>query len=138
MCLKNWWWFTSWSEIDFDKAAWTILAERMNAGIELVTPQPTHVMALLARQRQRVGSRSKLIFPGLVYGRSISSAAMDNFLQGASGMNYLDITVHDLRSSFRDWAGEKTDFQREVIEAALAHQPKDKAERVYFRGNLAG
>lgn len=46
------------------------------------------------------------------------------------------ITVHGFRSSFRDWAGETTSFPREVIEAALAHQLKDKAEGAYARGDL--
>ena len=51
-------------------------------------------------------------------------------------MGRLDITVHGFRSSFRDWAGEITHFPREVIEAALAHRLKDKAEAAYARGDL--
>ena len=46
------------------------------------------------------------------------------------------ITVHGFRSSFRDWAGETTSHPREVIEHALAHQLKDKAEAAYQRGVL--
>jgi integrase len=46
------------------------------------------------------------------------------------------ITVHGFRSTFRDWAGETTSFPREVIEAALAHRLKDKAEAAYARGDL--
>ena len=46
------------------------------------------------------------------------------------------LTVHGLRSTFRDWAGETTSHPREVIEAALAHQLKDKAEAAYARGDL--
>jgi integrase len=47
-----------------------------------------------------------------------------------------DISVHGFRSTFRDWAGETTNFHREVIEAALAHRLKDKAEAAYARGDL--
>jgi integrase len=47
-----------------------------------------------------------------------------------------DISVHGFRSSFRDWAGETTNFPREVIEAALAHRLRDKAEAAYARGDL--
>jgi len=47
-----------------------------------------------------------------------------------------DLTVHGFRSTFRDWAGETTAFPREVIEHALAHQLKDKAEAAYARGTL--
>jgi integrase len=45
------------------------------------------------------------------------------------------VTVHGFRSSFRDWAGETTSFEREVIEMALAHTITSKAERAYRRGN---
>lgn len=51
-------------------------------------------------------------------------------------MSYHDITVHGFRSMFRDWAGETTSHSREVIEAALAHKLKDKAEAAYARGDL--
>jgi integrase len=47
-----------------------------------------------------------------------------------------DLTVHGFRSTFRDWAGETTSHPREVIEAALAHRLKDKAEASYARGDL--
>ena len=45
-------------------------------------------------------------------------------------------TVHGFRSTFRDWAGETTNYPREVIEHALAHKLKDKAEAAYARGTL--
>lgn len=48
-------------------------------------------------------------------------------------MGHADITVHGFRSSFRDWAGDTTHFPKEVIENALAHQLKDKAEAAYAR-----
>jgi integrase len=51
-------------------------------------------------------------------------------------MGYADLTAHGFRSSFRDWAGETTSFPREVIEAALAHGIRDKAEAAYARGDL--
>jgi integrase len=48
----------------------------------------------------------------------------------------VDVTVHGFRSCFRDWAGETSSHAREVIEAALAHRLKDKAEAAYARGDL--
>ena len=45
------------------------------------------------------------------------------------------VTVHGFRSSFRDWAGELTNFAREVAEAALAHSVGDASERAYRRGD---
>jgi integrase len=46
-----------------------------------------------------------------------------------------DVTVHGFRSAFRDWAGERTHFPREVAEAALAHLVGDAVERAYRRGD---
>jgi len=40
-----------------------------------------------------------------------------------------------MRSAFRDWAGEETNFPREVAEAALAHVVGDTAEQAYRRGD---
>lgn len=51
-------------------------------------------------------------------------------------MGRSDITGHGFRSTFRDWAGETTAYPREVIEHALAHRLKDKAEAAYQRGTL--
>jgi integrase len=44
-----------------------------------------------------------------------------------------DITVHGFRSSFRDWAGNETDYPRELIETALAHVIGNRAEQAYRR-----
>ncbi len=52
------------------------------------------------------------------------------------GSDWSEITVHGFRSAFRDWAGEQTSFQRETIEAALAHVVGDKTEAAYARGTL--
>jgi integrase len=57
------------------------------------------------------------------------------FLMMLRRMN-LDITAHGFRSSFRDWASERTHFAREVCEMALAHTIRDKAEAAYRRGDL--
>jgi hypothetical protein len=51
-------------------------------------------------------------------------------------MGYGDLTVHGLRSSFKDWAAECTDFQDWVSEKALAHQVGDETRRAYQRGDL--
>jgi integrase len=44
-------------------------------------------------------------------------------------------TVHGFRSSFRDWAGDKTNFQRETIEECLAHQVGNGTEQAYRRSD---
>ena len=47
-----------------------------------------------------------------------------------------DITAHGFRSSFRDWAAERTNIPSAVVEAALAHVVRDKTEAAYFRSDL--
>jgi integrase len=45
-------------------------------------------------------------------------------------------TVHGFRSTFRDWAAERTEFPSDVAEMALAHAIGDKVEAAYRRGEL--
>jgi integrase len=47
-----------------------------------------------------------------------------------------DITTHGFRSSFSDWAAERTSYPRDVIEMALAHPVEYKVEAAYRRGDL--
>jgi integrase len=58
---------------------------------------------------------------------------MLELLRGMDGCDGL--TVHGFRSSFRDWAGEQTNYPREVAEAALGHVLRDKTEAAYRRGD---
>lgn len=47
-----------------------------------------------------------------------------------------DLTAHGFRSSFSDWAAERTAYPREVVEMALAHAIESKVEAAYRRGDL--
>ena len=58
--------------------------------------------------------------------------AMLELVRGLTDNGYV---VHGFRSSFRDWAGETTNFPREVAEAALAHTVRDQTEAAYRRGD---
>ena len=64
-------------------------------------------------------------------GGKLSNMAMSMLIRrmGVDG-----ITVQGFRSSFRDWAGEETNFECETVEMALAHIVGNKAERAYRRG----
>lgn len=126
-----------WAEIDLDNRMWIIPAERMKAAKEHRVPLSDTVLALLGDK----GADNDLIFasdaktnkPVPATGKPISDMSMSAVLRR---MKLDGITVHGFRSCFRDWAGETTAFPREVIEAALAHQLKDKAEAAYARGDL--
>ena len=58
------------------------------------------------------------------------------FLMTLRRMKRENITAHGFRSTFRDWAAERTEFQGEVAEAALAHVVGNKVEAAYRRGDL--
>jgi integrase len=73
---------------------------------------------------------SGYLFPGARAKQPLSNMAMLELLRGIKGNSF---TVHGFRSSFRDWAGDRTHYPREVIEHALAHMIKDKDEAAYRR-----
>lgn len=126
----------AWSEIDLDAATWTIPAERMKSGKAHRVPLSQQALEILRRRASspnRIRPRSDLVFPGTRADKHITNVAMLRLL---SRMGRDDITVHGFRSTFRDWASERTSFAREVCEACLAHAIGDKVEAAYRRGDL--
>jgi integrase len=120
-----------WTEIDLDRAVWTIPEARMKAGREHHVPL-SDVAKVLLREMAQLGSAG-FIFPGLKAGRPLSDVALANAVNAAGGNG---ATVHGMRSAFRDWCAESTNHPRELAEAALAHVLKDKTEAAYQRGDL--
>ena len=116
-----------WDEIDGD--VWTVPAARMKAKKEHEVPLSQRAMAILAEIPRTADG---YVFPGAKAGKPLSNMAMLELLRGMAGNGY---TVHGFRSSFRDWAGDRTHHARDVIEHALAHRIKDKAEAAYRRGS---
>jgi integrase len=121
----------TWGEIDADSAVWTIPPERMKATREHRVPLSSSALLVLEQARQR-STGGDLIFPGRIYTKPLSGETMRKFLR-RRGYAY---TVHGFRSTFRDWAEERTGFSHNVCEMALAHSIRDKAEAAYRRGDL--
>lgn len=119
-----------WDEIDLLDQSWTIPADRMKAGRIHRVPLSAAALAVLKKAR---GLDPIFVFPGHKHGKPISSMA---FLMTLRRMGRTDVTPHGFRSTFRDWAAERTDFQNEVAEAALAHVVSNQAEAAYRRGDL--
>jgi integrase len=120
-----------WDEIDLDKAVWTIPDGRMKSHKEHRVPLSEAATTLLqGMQQQRI---SDFVFPGQGPGRPLSNMA---FLQLLKRMGHGDLTAHGFRSTFRDWAAERTSFPRELAEKALAHAVGNKVEAAYQRGDL--
>jgi integrase len=122
-----------WSEFDLEARVWTIPGGpkgRMKTGREHRVPLSDSAMAILAKLNEiRI---SGLVFPGLRRNQPLSPSALEAVLRR---MKIKGATVHGMRSSFRDWAGNETGFPREVAEQALAHVIGDAAEQAYRRGD---
>lgn len=116
-----------WSEVDLDAGVWTVPAERMKGAKEHQVPLSNRALAILSELPRETGG---YVFPGRKAKSPLSSRVMLDLLKAMNGY-----TVHGFRSSFRDWAGDRTHYPREVIEHALAHHIKDKAEAAYRRSD---
>jgi integrase len=112
---------------------WTIPLERMKAGKEHRVPLTGRALEILREVRPARDADARFIFPGGRRGKPLSNMAMTAVLRR---MKRGDLTVHGFRSTFRDWAAERTHFPGEVVEMALAHAVGDKVEAAYRRGDL--
>ena len=118
----------SWAEIDLKNGLWTIPAERMKAGVEHRVPLSCAALKLL-EYLPRISS-FEIIFPS-TKGQPLSDMAMTSLMRRMG----TDCVPHGFRSTFRDWAGEKTNYPRELAEQALAHTLSNKVEAAYRRGD---
>jgi integrase len=116
-----------WDEIDLDKALWTVPAGRMKGEREHRVPLAAAVVRLL----KALPHEGDLVFPA-VRGGALSDMTLSAVMRRMD----VDAVPHGMRSSFRDWAAERTNFPRETAEMALAHVVDDKTEAAYRRGDL--
>lgn len=132
----------TWNEIDVEAGLWIIPAERMKARKEHRVPLTAEAVALLKALPRMQGSA--FIFPA-ARGGPLSdmalSAAMRRIHEARDG-GYLDprsgrpAVPHGLRSTFRDWTAERTDYERDMAELALAHTVGSTVERAYRRSDM--
>ncbi len=120
-----------WPEIDFDQRMWVIPSERIKAGKEHRVP--LSVPAIDALKKMRKVAIDDFVFPGGKKGKHLSNMALLALLKR---IDRTDITAHGFRSTFRDWAAERTNYPRDVAEMALAHAIPDRVEAAYRRGDL--
>lgn len=118
----------TWGEIDFDQKLWTIPGHRMKAAVQHVVPLSDAAMSVLGELKPDEPQPQDLIFA--VGGAARSNMAMAMLLRRMGRT----VTTLGMCSTFRDWAGDATEFPRDLIEQALAHTISDKAERAYRRG----
>ena len=119
-----------WGEVDDSVATWTVPPTRMKAKLEHRVPLSSRAMAVLNDARE-MADHSGLIFPSPT-GRVLSDSTLSKLLRELG----IGAVPHGFRSSFRDWAAEKTEVPREVCELALAHVNSDRVEAAYRRSDL--
>lgn len=117
----------TWGEIDLKAAIWTVPGSRMKAKVEHRVPLSGAALELLKAVKPQEPKPGDLIFASGEKGLSNMSLLM--LLRRLK----VEVTTHGFRSTFRDWAGDATEFPREIVEQALAHTIQNKAERAYRR-----
>ena len=119
-----------WPHVNLVESLWIIPATENDT--EHRVPLSDPAVAVLKWMKE-LGADTEIVFPSLGKGQPLSNNAMLSLLDR---MGHGNVTVHGMRSTFRDWAGECTNFPRELAEKALAHTIGDETERAYQRGDL--
>lgn len=122
-----------WSEVSFETRTWIIPSTRMKSGREHRVPLSDRAVEIL--KLQSTFNTSSFIFPGQsrTDRGSLSDGALLQLIRGLSG--YETYVPHGFRSTFRDWAAERTTFAGETVELALAHTIRNRTESSYRRGD---
>ena len=121
-----------WREVDLDAAIWTVPGERMKAARPHRVPLSPRALDVLRDARALSGGApDALVFPA-PRGGMLSDATMGKILKDRG----IDAVPHGFRSSFREWAAERTNIPREVAEEALAHVNPNRVEAAYQRSDL--
>ncbi|NUA25993.1 tyrosine-type recombinase/integrase [Cupriavidus basilensis] len=124
-----------WSEVDFDRAIWSLPAERMKAKQPHRVPLSHRAIEILKNQQ---GVHEDLVFPSPRDQVELSDMVLTSFLRRVKAHSDTPgriATAHGFRSSFRDWCSEQG-FPRDLAERALAHAVQNKVEAAYHRTDL--
>ena len=136
----------TWEEIDLAKALWIVPAARMKMGREHRVPLTSEAITLLKRLPRL--KDNPLLFPaargGQLSDMTVSAVMrrMNDSDIAEGGPGFVDrvskrpAVPHGLRSTFRDWAAERTNFPGEMAEVALAHRIGSAVEAAYRRGDM--
>ena len=123
--------FAVWDEFDLEAAIWSLPAERMKTRQAFDIPLSPDAIELLQTIPRIEGS--PYLFPGNGKTGVIPKEAMRLFLHR---MGHTSITNHGFRASFRTWASDRPNYNREVCEISLAHDERDQTEGAYSRSDF--
>jgi integrase len=118
-----------WSEIDWEQTVWIVPAARTKSGREHRVPLVDRALVLLKQRLQ--ASKADDVWKSHK-GRPINGHALYVYLTRDMKV---PVTIHGFRSSFRDWAGNETNFDRITCELALAHRAGHATELAYRRSD---
>jgi len=125
-------------EVDFAERLWTIPAERMKTeddpeGTDFEVPLSDPAIAILKAVIPKGAGPDAFVFAGQWSSDHTKPLGQNAVLHALKAI-YPEMTTHGCRSSFRDWAGDETHFERDIAEMALAHKVGDEVEQAYRRG----
>lgn len=144
----------TWDEIDMKAKVWTIGAERMKASREHRVPLTDPALAIIEAMPKLADSPYVFAAPrgGMLSDMTLSKVMRDMQARGEKAAQEAGLdpdtagwrdprsgrpaVPHGLRSTFRDWAAERTDYPRDMAEIALAHNVGSEVERAYRRGDM--
>ena len=118
-----------WEEIDWEKRTWIVPASRTKAAREHRVPLTDRALVLLKQQFQF--AKGDYVWRGRK-SQPINDKALYIYLIRSMKV---PVTIHGFRSSFRDWAGNETHFDRVTCELALSHKAGDATELAYRRSD---
>jgi integrase len=118
-----------WPEFDLAEKVWTVPGERMKGKVEHRVPLSKQAIELLEALPR--SEKVEVVFPG-VKGQVLSDMTLSAVMRRMK----VDAVPHGFRSTFRDWAAERTNFPRDLAEMALAHVIESKVEAAYRRGDM--
>ena len=121
----------SWKQLQFDEGIWVCPKEEMKAKVEHKVPISEDMIAWI-KGMPRVGD---FVFATGDGKKPMSDHTLLSLLR-RMGYTKDDMTVHGLRSTFSTWANEKTNYQNNIIEAALSHQIGNRVSQAYNRSDL--
>jgi integrase len=119
----------TWQEIDLQAKVWTVPADRMKSGKAHKVPLTDAAMDLI--NSMEPGAPDALLFAG-----PKGDIPSNNFLSALLKRMDQPVTAHGFRSTFKDWARERTAYADEVSEFALAHVNSDATRAAYARSEL--
>ena len=130
-----------WSELDFDAKTWRIPADKMKIKQDETGEAMDHVVPLSDQAIEIIKSMprtGKYVFPSDAKQQDEHAPFLANALVGAINRAGFKVTMHGMRSTFRNWGGDNKNhnFAREVLEHCLAHREGDRSERSYWTSDM--